>query len=98
MAVTVWAAGCDQASNESLMYSYAGEQPAEQDRTAPVVTWEGVRHRRTAGETARPALYRAPPRLHSEPPMTTSPSVAQTDHFHLPRPRRFSTMSNVAKR
>jgi hypothetical protein len=48
--------------------------------------------------SARSALYRAPPRLHSEPPMTTSPSIARTDHFHLPRPRRFSTMSNVAKR
>ena len=47
---------------------------------------------------ARCALYLAPPRLHSEPHMTTCPSVVRTDHFHLPRPRRFSTMSNAAKR
>jgi hypothetical protein len=29
--------------------------------------------------------------------MTARPSRVQTDHFHLPRPRRFSSMSNDAK-
>lgn len=44
------------------------------------------------------ALYLAAARLHSDPLMTDSPSAVQTDHFHLPRPRCFSTMSNAAKR
>jgi hypothetical protein len=44
------------------------------------------------------SLYLAPPRLHSEPHMTVCPSVVRTDHFHRLRPRRFSTMSNAAKR
>jgi hypothetical protein len=53
MVVTVWPAGCDQASDGSLMCCYAGERPAEQDWAAPSPTWESVRHWRTAGETAR---------------------------------------------
>ena len=37
--------------------------------------------------SARPALYLAPARLHSDPLITVSPPGPQTDHFHRPRPR-----------
>jgi hypothetical protein len=56
---------------------------------------EALAHNRR--NSARSALYLAPERLHSEPDMTARPSRVQTDHFHLPRPRRFSSMSNAAK-
>ena len=56
---------------------------------------EALAHSRR--NSARSALYLAPTRLHSEPHMTVSPPATQTDHFHLPRPRCFSTMSNAAK-
>jgi hypothetical protein len=56
---------------------------------------EALAHNRR--NSARSALYLAPGRLHSEPYMIARPSRVQTDHFHLPRPRRFSSMSNDAK-
>jgi hypothetical protein len=56
---------------------------------------EALAHNRR--NSARSALYLAPARLHSEPRMTARPSRVQTDHFHLPRPRRFSSISNDAK-
>jgi hypothetical protein len=43
--------------------------------------------------SARPALYLAPARLHSDPHITASPPVPQTAHLHRPRPRGFNTMS-----
>ena len=40
----------------SFLCPWTGERSAEQDRTAPAATWEGVSHWRTAGETARAPL------------------------------------------
>ncbi|MCW5192480.1 hypothetical protein, partial [Burkholderia cenocepacia] len=54
---------------------------------------EALAHSRR--KSALCALYRADGRLDSDPHRTVSPPAAQTDHFHLPRPRLFSTMSNA---